>query len=161
MVTGPAAELGSSTATLTGAVNPNGASTRWLFQYGLSTSYGSETSQGTVPAGVPMTVSTTVQGLEAGAAFHYRLLGLHGASVFAFGNDQTFVTYPSPRPVPRIRANTKPRRARRKPYVLTTYATIEAPPALPREVACGDGGSVGIRGARWLSASCPCRPTAR
>ncbi len=145
VVTGPATGLGASAATLTGAVNPNGATTRWLFEYGLTTSYGLQTMVGTVPAGAPMTVSATVQGLASGTTFHFRLVGLHGASAFAVGSDQTFVTYPSPRPRTRVLASTRPRRARHKPYVLTTSATIGTPRALPQSVACGDGGTVGIR----------------
>lgn len=139
VLTGPATSLGSSTATLTGAVNPNGEATLYLFQYGLSSSYGQQTAPQAVPAGVPTTVSSWLDGLASGTTFHYRLVGLHGTAVFSYGSDQTFVSYPSPRPVPRVLASTKPRRVRHRPYVFTTYATIVVPRSLPPAVACAQG----------------------
>lgn len=144
VLTGPVTALGPSSATLTGTVNPNGETTRYLFQYGPSTFYGMQTTPGAVGGSVAVTVSEQVQALEPGTTFHYRLVGLHGTSIFAYGSDETFVTYPSPRPVPRVLASTRPRRARGKPFAFTTHATIVGPRSMPAAVAC-QGASVKIR----------------
>ena len=42
-VTGSATGLSSTSATLTGTVNPNGRAATWYFEYGTSTSYGTKT----------------------------------------------------------------------------------------------------------------------
>lgn len=145
VITGQAVGLGTSFATLTGTVNPNGQSTSYEFQYGLSTTYSAQTVAGTVSAAAgPVTVSTQVQGLEPGALFHYRLVALHGTSVASYGSDQTLFTYPSPRPVPRLRATTRPHKARSKPYRLTTRGTVISPRSLPGAVACGQNANVKI-----------------
>ena len=44
VVTAAASNIGDTTATLNGTVNPSGSATTYQFQYGLTTSYGSTTS---------------------------------------------------------------------------------------------------------------------
>ncbi len=144
VVTGPPATLGASSATLTGSVNPNGESTNAVFQYGLTTAYGSQILAGTVSAAGPATVSAQAMGLEPGTVFHYRLVALHGTSVASYGNDQTFITFPSPRPVPRVRATTVPHRAGHRPYRFTTYATVFGPRSVPDAIGCGQNANATI-----------------
>ena len=43
VVTGVASEIGDTTATLNGTVNPSGSDTTYQFEYGLTTAYGSTT----------------------------------------------------------------------------------------------------------------------
>ena len=77
--TGPATGVDRNSATLTAEVSPNKQATTYYFQYGPSTSYGSQTIAATVPAGtVPVTVTANIQGLEAQTIFHYRIVALHG-----------------------------------------------------------------------------------
>ncbi len=92
VATGPANSIKDSSAVLTGAVNPQGSSTTYYFQYGLTAAYGITTK--TRPAGhgtkaVP--ASTTVAGLTPGTRYHYRLVATSkfGTST---GADRTFTT---------------------------------------------------------------------
>jgi hypothetical protein len=144
VATGPATQLGTSFATLTGTVNPNGELTGWAFEYGLTPLYGTETFGGTVSASSPpRTVSRQIQGLAPGTTFHYRLVALHGSTVASYGADQTFTTLPSPRPVPRVRATTVPRRARRRPYVFASNGLVLRPSSTPAALGCT--GNVEVR----------------
>jgi len=80
----PAGAVASSSAVLTGTVNPRGgAATTWRFQYGpcatsatCSTSdYPSETSPGSLPLDFNAhAVSVTLEGLVPNTAYHFRLL---------------------------------------------------------------------------------------
>ncbi|MGO9900895.1 MAG: fibronectin type III domain-containing protein [Solirubrobacteraceae bacterium] len=143
VITGPASGVGTSVATLTGTVDPEGASTAWLFQYGLTIGYGYETFAQTLAASSStLTVSAQVTGIEPGTLFHYRLVAYHG-SVATVGADQTLLTEPSPRPIPRVRASTTPHRARHKPFVFTTNATVVGPASIPAPYECT--GSAAIR----------------
>jgi hypothetical protein len=138
VVTGPAANVGKSIATLTGDVNPAGAVTTWVFQYGLSTSYGAQTlpPQSLAASTTPVAVSLPLAGLEPGTLFHFRLVAFHGATVVSAGADQTFLTEPAIRPQPRLRASTKPGRARKKPYQFTTTAQLSGPSFIPASLGC-------------------------
>ena len=51
VATGPASGIGPRSATMTGVVDPNDAATTYMFQYGLTSSYGTETFGVTLPAG--------------------------------------------------------------------------------------------------------------
>lgn len=138
VATGPATQLGSSFATLTGVVNPQGEQTDWDFQYGTTTAYGSSTFGGTSAAGqAAVTVSSALQGLAAGTIFHYRLVASHpGSGTISYGVDQTFMTYPSPRPLPAVSARTKPHRKRKQPFVFTTTGSLAGPSSIPQVYAC-------------------------
>lgn len=145
VATGPATQLGSTFATVTGVVNPNRGTTSWAFQYGPSTSYGAQTFGGVVPGGTaPIEVSSPLRQLEPGAIFHYRLIALHGTSIASYGNDQTFMTFPAVRPVPAMQARTRPRHPLRKPFVLTTSGSVGPPASIPAVFACS-GGQVTVR----------------
>jgi hypothetical protein len=90
--TSDADEIGPFKAKLHGAVDPNGGSTTWYFEYGKSTSYGTKTSTQNAGSGTsPLGVSVLVQGLEAGVAYHFRLVASNGAGT-SRSSDRTFVT---------------------------------------------------------------------
>jgi hypothetical protein len=137
VATGPPSQTQQHGATLTGTVNPNGAATSWQFQYGLTTTYGMLSAPGLLLASSgPATVSSTLTGLEPGVVFHYRLIALHGSTVISSGSDGTFFTLPDPTPVPKISASTKPTKAKKSPFVLTTRATLRGPSSIPTPLAC-------------------------
>jgi phosphodiesterase/alkaline phosphatase D-like protein len=142
--TGPATQIGRNSATLTAVVSPNHQATTYYFQYGPSTNYGSQTLTASVPAGTaPVTVTATVQGLEAQTIFHYRIIALHGNTPPQPGLDATFMTLPLHRPVPQIRAKTRPRRDATKPFVFTTTGSVNGPSWIPAIYDCR--GNVSIR----------------
>ncbi len=143
--TGPATQISKNGATLTAVVSPNEQTTTYYFQYGTSTTYGSQTiAATTAPAGAtPVTVSASVQGLEAQTIFHYRIVALHANTSPQPGADGTFMTLPVHRPVPHIGARTSPRHAPHKPFVLTTIGSVHGPPWIPAVYDCR--GNVSIR----------------
>jgi hypothetical protein len=143
VATGPATQLGKSIATLTGSVNPNGEATSWVFQYGLTASYFANTFGGTLPASsAPSIVAQQLQGLKPGTVFHFRLIALHGGTVVSYGADQSFMTFPLPRPLPRVRAATNPRHDSSKPYVFTTAATVLRPASIPASLGCAGDATI-------------------
>jgi len=142
--TGPATQVARNSATLTAEISPNRQATTYYFQYGPSTTYGSQTLAATVPAGTaPVTVTASVQGLEAQTIFHYRIVAMHANTVPQPGADATFMTLPLHRPVPQIHARTRPRHAATKPFVLTTTGSVHGPSWIPAIYDCR--GNVSIR----------------
>jgi hypothetical protein len=149
-LTGAAVKLSTTGAMLVGAVFPAGQATNWWFQWGTSSAYGQNTAAQTVAAGTtPQLVVSSLEGLLApGTIYHFRLVDSHSGSAAAFGADASFMTFPSPRPVPRVRASTVPGRARHRPYVLTTSGSVLGPTSIPAQYACN--GNVTIRFFRGL-----------
>ncbi len=141
--TGPASGIGTSYATVSGVINPHGEATAWAFQYGLTASYGVQTLGGVIPAGsTPVAVAQQLLGLAPLTTFHYRIVALHGFSVIQYGNDATFLTYPSPRPRPRVQARTTPHRDRTAPYVFTTSGAVIGPSFIPQSASCYQNATV-------------------
>jgi YVTN family beta-propeller protein len=90
--TGSATSMTSSSATLNGTVNPNGASTNYYFEYGLTTSYGSNTTSTSVGSGTTaVPVSDGISGLSPGNTYHFRIVATNAGGT-NFGSDQTFTT---------------------------------------------------------------------
>jgi phosphodiesterase/alkaline phosphatase D-like protein len=125
VATGPATGVTSTSATVTGVVNPNGANTTYEFQFGLTTAYGMQTSAVILSAATaPIPVSQTLTGLAPRTVFHYRVVALHGSSVSSPGIDGVFMTHPTKRPKAGIKARTKPGTDRKRPYAFTTSGSI-------------------------------------
>jgi hypothetical protein len=143
--TGPATQVNTNGATLTGAVNPAGATTSWWFEWGGTSSYGLQTSPQKLAAGSsPQSVAASLQGLlAAGTIYHFRLDASHSGSATSVGTDGIFMTHPSPRPVPGISARTTPGRARLRPFVFNTSGALTPPSWMPDQFACY--GNVTIR----------------
>ncbi len=132
--TGAATDIGPFSVAMTGVVNPNGEATTWLFQYGVTPSYGSETfGQALAASSAPTTVVQPLFGLEPGTTFHYRLIAYHG-SLVSVGADATFATEPYPRPFPRVSAVTTPHRDKKRPYTFTTFGAVSGP--YPASLQC-------------------------
>jgi phosphodiesterase/alkaline phosphatase D-like protein len=98
VLTGAAASVSQSSATLDATVNPNGGEvTECTVEYGATSSYGA-----TVPCAAPpgagtaaVPVTAAVIELSADTAYHYRIVaGNAGGS--SFGEDKTFRTLTNP-----------------------------------------------------------------
>lgn len=128
VTTGPAAQVGKNSVTVTAVISPNNQATTYYFQYGTSAAYLQQTIAATLPASMtPVTVAASLQGLEARTIFHYRIVALHTNTPPQPGADATFMTLPRHRPVPHIHARTRPAHARHKRFVLTTSGWVKGP----------------------------------
>ena len=96
-VTGAATGVGSEAATLNGSVNANGISTTVIFEYGLTTTYGSTwaASPSPVTGSTGTAVSATIAELLPDTTYHYRVTATN-ASGTTHGADMTFTTLPAP-----------------------------------------------------------------
>jgi hypothetical protein len=94
--TEPATGISTEGATLNGAVNPQGISTTYHFDYGTTTSYGSSTPEsGSIGNGTnSVAVSRAISGLLPSTTYHFRVVAtnLEGTS---YGQDRTFSTVAS------------------------------------------------------------------
>jgi hypothetical protein len=83
------ADVGQSTATVTGTVNPNGQATTYYFKYGTTTSYGLQSSPASAGSGTsPVGVHTTLYGLAQNTPYHYQLVAQSPAGT-TYGADGT------------------------------------------------------------------------
>ena len=94
--TGPADNIGTTTATIHGTVEPEGVATSYHFEYGTTDEYGLTTEPEIAMGSEPVDVQAELAGLTADTEYHYRLVA--GASQ---GADRTFRTAPNP-PPPRV-----------------------------------------------------------
>jgi hypothetical protein len=91
-VTVAATNVTLTSAQLNGTVNPNGSSTSYYFEYGTSTSYGTQTGSASAGSGTnAMTVNAAVSGLTPGTLYHYQVVATNGAGT-SRGSDMTFTT---------------------------------------------------------------------
>lgn len=98
VTTGSATAISQTGASLSGAVNPNGAATNGWFEYGLTTSYGTATSpqqsmgsgSGAVALG-----PKAITGLTCGTPYHYRAVASNSGGT-TNGSDQQFTTSSCP-----------------------------------------------------------------
>jgi hypothetical protein len=158
--TGSPAGLGLREATLTGTVDPNGETTAYSFQYGLTSAYGLQTAPATVPAGsAPVPVSTQLSGLAPGTVFHYRIVASHGHFA-SYGADATLVTLPLRQQRSRVKARTSPRRSHRRPHIFTTTGSVTGGSRLPAQARCQGSVAVGFiwRGRRLAFRLVPLGP---
>ena len=99
--TGGATQIASGGVLVNGTVNPSMVATTYHFECGLTTSYGTKTTETLVGSGssdVP--VQTTISGLFPGSTYHYRIVATTAAGE-TDGADQTFTcSRPSPTPPP-------------------------------------------------------------
>jgi hypothetical protein len=94
--TGGVRDVTTSSATLTGAVNPHGASTTSRFEYGLTTAYGTSTPSASAGAGTSASsVSARIGSLTAGKRYHYRIVAVNSLGTTR-GADRSFVVASTP-----------------------------------------------------------------
>ena len=90
------AGVGPTTATLSGGVYPNGLDTTYYWQYGTTTSYGSQTAAVDIGAGqAPVAVTGALSGLAPGSAYHYRLVANNNDGTM-YGYDSELTTESAP-----------------------------------------------------------------
>lgn len=91
-ITGPVTATSSTSATVTGTVNPNGTATTWYFEYGKTTSYGSQTTHTSAGSGTTdVAASATLASLTPNTTYHYRLDATSTAGT-SHGTDGVFTT---------------------------------------------------------------------
>ncbi len=95
--TGPVTRLSTSTAVVSGKVNPLGLAATYWIEYGRTASYGLRTGTGTLPAGTAdVTLSFPLSRLAPGVRYHYRIVASTSGGTTA-GGDASFGTAPLPR----------------------------------------------------------------
>jgi hypothetical protein len=94
--TGAAANVGQTTATMTGRVNPNERQTTWFFEYGTTSLYGSRTLDVDAGAGNAFRpVASDIGNLAPFTRYHYRLVARNERGL-TMGPDRTFRTQRQP-----------------------------------------------------------------
>lgn len=95
VTTTPASSLTKTSAILNGTVKPNGLSTQYRFEYGLTEAYGSKAPipDGTLGSNLYVTqnVSQIVGSLQPDTTYHFRLVASNAKGTTQ-GLDQTFTT---------------------------------------------------------------------
>ena len=90
-VTKPATAVTQSSATLQGEITPQSSASAYYFDYGPTTTYGTQTMSTYVTTGLLESVHANITNLAPGTVYHYRLVGGQGSKV-SFGSDLTFKT---------------------------------------------------------------------
>jgi hypothetical protein len=89
--TKPASNVTETEATLNGTVNPEGVETKYYFEYGETTSYGSKTAEVSAGSGTStLEESKAITGLTPDTPYHFRIVATNSEGVTAYGSDQVF-----------------------------------------------------------------------
>jgi hypothetical protein len=116
--TGSPTAVAATTATLNGTVDPNGSSTTYRFEYGPTSSYGTQTTATDAGSGSSaVDASADLTGLTPGATYHFRVVATNDGGT-TFGDDQTLTTSADATP-----SNSSP-----PPPTTTTTTTSDTPP---------------------------------
>jgi phosphodiesterase/alkaline phosphatase D-like protein len=92
VATGAVSGVTSSSATLSGTVDPNGHEASWYFQYGTTTAYGLQTpTQSSSSRAGARNITVAVVDLKPATTYHYRFVASNGIGT-SFGNDVAFTT---------------------------------------------------------------------
>jgi hypothetical protein len=95
VTTGSAMSVTETEATLHGTVNPNGTEAKYYFEYGTSTSYGSQTAEVSAGSGESsVEVSKAITNLTAGKEYDYRIVATNSNKETSDGSNQVFMTHP-------------------------------------------------------------------
>jgi hypothetical protein len=90
--TGAVTAVTTTSATLTGSVNPEGQATTYYFQYGPTAAYGSQTPVQSAGSGATSVAATaTVGSLTPNSSYHYRLVAINATGT-GYGSDASFKT---------------------------------------------------------------------
>jgi hypothetical protein len=153
ITTEPATDIGRYVATMVDTINPNNQATTYYFEYGLTDGYGFQTMPKTLATGTtPVFVTQVIAGIAPGTVFHYRLVATHGTVSASYGPDQTFETYPWPRPRTTAIFHVTPRHPAQAPVGLTLTGKVSRPSLMPSTVTCSGKVTVSLyAGSRKLS----------
>ena len=94
VITEPAEAVTSTTATLKGVVNPEGMATKYHWEYGTTTAYGTSAPIPDASAGSGLSniaVSQAITGLSPNTVYHFALVGSNSKGT-AKGLDEVFTT---------------------------------------------------------------------
>ena len=132
VITNPATNVASSSATLNGSVDPHGLATTIHFQCGTTTSYGSNTASQTKSGNTYQSVSANISGLNASTTYHFRIVAINSGGT-TYGGDRTFRTLasPSPTPTPTATATATPTVTPTPTSTVTPRPTATATPTVP------------------------------
>jgi hypothetical protein len=98
VVTSTATHVGSTSAVLNGTVNPNGSSTTYIFQWGLTNAYGVNGKAHSAGSGAKAVAAhDTASNLIPGTVYHFRLVAISRLGTTT-GADRTFKTTGNPPP---------------------------------------------------------------
>jgi hypothetical protein len=87
-------EVSFDQAGLGARINPDGADTKYFFEYGTDPSYGAQSPAAPVDigsGGQPRAAATTVTGLQPQTTYHFRVVATNAVNT-TFGPDRTFTT---------------------------------------------------------------------
>jgi hypothetical protein len=96
--TKPATDVTMQSATFHGELDGDGLPTEYRFEYGIDTNYRSSTPFTDIgsPAGIEPVPPVTLDSLQPGRKYHYRLVARNSLGV-TYGNDQTVVAAAPPK----------------------------------------------------------------
>jgi hypothetical protein len=96
--TKPATNITETGATLNGVVNPNGAATKYYFEYGTTTGYGKKTAEVSAGSGTKnLEESAAITGLTINITYHFRIVAT-STNGTSDGADKEFVATPKTGP---------------------------------------------------------------
>jgi hypothetical protein len=91
VITNPATNVASSSATLNGSLDPHGSSTTVYFQYGMTISYGHTTAMQTQTGNTYRNIASNISALAAHTTYHFRIVASN-ADGTSMGGGRTFTT---------------------------------------------------------------------
>ena len=102
VITGAASDVTATTASANGSVDPNGAPTTFVVEYGTTTDYGSTTPVQSAGTGDdPVPVQAALSGLQPNTTYHFRVVATNADAPSGVGGaDAFFTTDPPPPPAP-------------------------------------------------------------
>ena len=126
-MTGPASQVGATSATISGTVTANAGDATVRFEFGTDTKYGSNTPDQHLSGATATALSTQLLGLRPGMTYHYRVVAssIDGTSA---GGDRTFQT-PAFKPSSTVLITglkVKPKRVHRKRGAKVMYTDLAA-----------------------------------
>jgi len=91
VITKPATNVASSSATLHGSLDPHGLPTNVYFQYGTTTGYGHNTPMQSQIGDTYRNINADISGLSAHTTYHFRIVATNSNGTRR-GSDKTFTT---------------------------------------------------------------------
>jgi hypothetical protein len=144
-----ATSVAETGATLNGLVNPKGAETKYYFEYGTTTSYGTKTAEVSAGSGISnVEESKAITGLTAGTIYHFRIVATNTDGT-TDGSDREFKTlgpFAETKPATSVGETTATLNGIVNPNGLETkyyfeYGTSESYGSTTAEASAGSGAS--------------------